>query len=51
MKDNPKLPEDATLMEKLPQLFSSGRMTASSLSSSSKASKILFGSLIWIMIT
>jgi hypothetical protein len=50
MKENPKLPEDATLMEKLLQLFSSGRISASSLSSSSKASKILFGSHIWTMI-
>jgi hypothetical protein len=49
MKENPRLPEDDTLMEKLLQLFSSGRMSANSLSSSSKASKILFGSLTWTM--
>jgi hypothetical protein len=46
---NPKSPEDAIPMEKPLQLFSSSRMSASSLSSSSKASKILFGFLIWIM--
>jgi hypothetical protein len=50
MKENPKLPEDATLMEKLLQLSSSDRMLATFLSSSSKASKILFGFLIWTMI-
>jgi hypothetical protein len=50
MKGKFRLPEDATPMEKLLQLFPSIRMSASSLSSSSKASPTLSGFLTWTMI-
>jgi hypothetical protein len=50
MKGKFRLPEDATPMEKLLQLFPSIRMSASSLSSSSKAYPTLSGFLTWTMI-
>jgi hypothetical protein len=50
MKGKFRLPEDATPMEKLLQRFPLIRMSASSLSSSSKASPTLSGFLTWTMI-
>jgi hypothetical protein len=50
MKGKFRLPEDARPMEKLLQLFPSIRISASFLSSSSKASLTLFGFLAWKMI-
>jgi hypothetical protein len=50
MKGKFRLPEGATPIEKLLQLFPSIRMSASSLSSSSKASPTLSGFLTWTMI-
>jgi hypothetical protein len=50
MKGKLRLPEDARPMEKLLQLFLSIRMSASSLSSSSKAFLTLSGFLTWTMI-
>jgi hypothetical protein len=50
MKGKIKLLEDVKPMEKLLQLFPSIRISASFLSSSSKASPILSGFLIWTMI-
>jgi hypothetical protein len=50
MKGKFRLPEDVTPTEKLLPLFPSIRISASSLSFSSKASQILSGFLIWTMI-
>jgi hypothetical protein len=50
MKGKLRLPEGATPMEKLLQLFPLIRMSASSLNSSSKASPTLSGFLTWTMI-